>query len=185
MRYSDVARLPYLTPDDLDPDDRDLVERDSNLVKITAYTPGGARAFNRLGGWIRSSSTLDARLREMAILRVGVLARADYEYTHHIELGMQFGMSEADVRAVAEGPGAAGLGEIEELVLRAADEITLDGAMAADTFAALHRHLDGEQMVEFTLAVSYYNAVTRFLKTFEIDVEDDYLHYLDDFPYSD
>ena len=180
-----MARLPYLTPDDLAPEDRDLLERDINLVKITSYSPGGARAFHRLGGWIRFKSTLDPRLREMAILRVGVLARADYEYTHHIELGMQFGMSEHDVRDVVTGPGAPGLGDLERLILTATDEITLDGAVGADTFAALQDHLDGERLVEFTLAVAYYNAVTRFLKTFAINVEDDYLHYLDDFPLPD
>ena len=178
-----MARLPYLTPDDLAPEDQDLLERDINLVKITSYAPGGARAFHRLGGWIRFKSKLDSRLREMAILRVGVLARADYEFTHHIELGLQFGMSEDDVRDVIAGPDAPGLGDIERLTLQATDEITVDGAMAAETLAALQAHLDGELLVEFTLAVAYYNAVTRFLKTFEIDVEDDYLHYLDDYPY--
>lgn len=178
-----MARLPYLTPDDLAPEDQDLLARDINLVKITSYSPGGARAFHRLGGWIRFKGKLDTRLREMAILRVGVLARADYEYTHHIELGLQFGMSEDDVRSVLAGPDTPGLGELERLVLQATDEITVDGAMAAATFRAMQAHFDGELLVEFTLAVAYYNAVTRFLKTFEIDVEDDYLHYLEDFPY--
>lgn len=178
-----MARLPYLTHDDLDPEDHVLLQRGINLEKITTYSPGGARAFHRLGGWIRFKSKLDPRLREMAILRVGVLERADYEFTHHIELGIQFGMSEDDVRDVVAGPDAPGLGEVERLVVRAADEITVEGAMAGDTFAALQEHFDGELLVEFTLAVAYYNAVTRFLKTFEIDVEDDYLHFLEDFPY--
>lgn len=177
-----MARLPYLTVDDLAPEDHDLLERDINLVKLTSYSPGGARAFHRLGGWIRFNSKLDSRLREMAILRVGVLARAEYEYTHHIELGMRFGMTEDDVHAVVVGPTAHGFGDIERLVMQATDEITIDGAITADTFAALQHHFDGELMVEFTLAVAYYNAVTRFLKTFEIDVEEDYLHYLDDYP---
>ncbi len=32
------------------------------------------------------------------------------------------------------------------------------------------------------LTISFYNAVVRVLATLQIDVEDDYLQYLDEFP---
>ena len=87
-----MARLPYLNGDDLAPGDRELLDPPINLARILAHSPSGTRAFRRLGGWIRFKARFDLRLREMAILRVGVVTRTDYEYSHHIELGRHFGL---------------------------------------------------------------------------------------------
>ena len=118
----------------------------------------------------------------MAILRVGVVTRTDYEYSHHIELGRQFGLSDDDIRAVIAGPGAESLGEVERLVLSAADEATEGLSISTETFDALRSHLSAELLVELTIIVAYYNAVVRVLNTLDIDVEPDYEHYLEDFP---
>ena len=177
-----MARVPYLDPEDLDPADRDLLSRPINLARVLAHSPSGARAFNRLGGWIRFKSEVDPRIREMAILRVGVLARSDYEYSHHIKLGREFGMSDDDIRAVVEGPGSAALGELERLVLQATDEATVDGAISPATFEAMRPHFDEGLLVEPTIVIAFYNAVVRFLGSLAIDVEPDYLPYLDEFP---
>ena len=177
-----MARVPYLDPEDLDPDDRDVLSRPINLARVLAHSPAGSRAFSRLGGWIRFTSKLDPRLREMAILRVGVLARSDYEYSHHIKIGREFGLTDADIRSVIDGPDSPALGEIERLVLTATDEATVAGAISEATFEALAVHLDGELLVELTLVISFYNAVVRFLASLAIDVEPEYLTYLGEFP---
>ena len=36
--------------------------------------------------------------------------------------------------------------------------------------------------MDLVLTISFYNGVVRLLATMEIDVEDGYLHYLDEFP---
>ena len=74
-----MARLPYLEVDDLKPEDQELLTRGINLQKILAHSPGAARAHHALGNYIRHGSTMDVRLREMAILQVGWLARSPYE----------------------------------------------------------------------------------------------------------
>lgn len=177
-----MARVPYLEPDDLDPEHRYLLERPINLAKATAHSPGGARAFNRLGGWIRSKSTLDPRLREIAILRIGVVTRTEYEYSHHVKIGRASGMSDDDIRAVIAGPGHPSLGELEELVVRAADEATNDLGVSEATVTALQQHLSDELLVELTIVISFYNGVVRLLNTLAIDVEPDYLRFLEEFP---
>jgi len=177
-----MARVPYLNPEDLDPEDRALLDRPINLARVLAHSPGGARAFSRLGGWIRFKAKLDPRLREMAILRVGVLAESDYEYSHHIKIGREFGLSDDDIAAVVDGPTSPLLGEVERLVVRSTDEATIDGAIAQATFDALAAHFDDELLVELTLIISFYNAVVRFLGSLQVDVEDAYLPFLDEFP---
>src|SRR5512139_1328949 len=81
-----MARIPYLSKSDLKPEDQDLLAREINLNHALVNSPNAARAFGRLGGFIRNSSKLDSRLREMAILQVGYLARSAYEYSHHIKI---------------------------------------------------------------------------------------------------
>ncbi len=180
-----MARIPYLEPDDLAPGDRALLGRPIALYKALVNSPEGLRAFSTLGGFIRHKSRLDPRLRELAILQVGWLARAPYEWSHHIKLGREFGVSDADIRAlIDETDGrATALDEPARLVLRAAREMTADGEAQEATFAALARHLDNERLVDLVITIAFYNAVVRVLATLRIDVEDDYLTYLREFPF--
>ncbi len=46
----------------------------------------------------------------------------------------------------------------------------------------MRQGLDEECLTDLVLTIAFYNAVVRFLATMEIDVEDGYLHYLDEFP---
>lgn len=179
-----MARLPFLEEDDLLPEDRMLLERPINLNKILAHSPGAARAFGRLGGYIRHKSPLDPRLRELAILQVGWLARSPYEWSHHVKIGQDFGVSEADIHGlIADSSGAASdLGTLERTVLRGAREIYDDLAMGEQTYDALRDALGETCLVDLVLTIAFYCAVVRFLATFEMDVEPDYQPYLDAFP---
>ena len=47
---------------------------------------------------------------------------------------------------------------------------------------ALQAALGNEQVVDLTLTIGFYNAVVRVLATLQIDVEDEYLPYLQQFP---
>jgi alkylhydroperoxidase family enzyme len=179
-----MARIPYREPDDLAPGDRDLLQRPIALFKALVNSPNGLRAFSTLGGFIRHKSRLDPRLRELAILQVGWLARAPYEWSHHVKLGREFGVSDADIRALVEETEGrpTTLDEPARLVLRAAREMTRDGEASEATFAALACHLDTERLVDLVITISFYNAVVRVLATLRIDVEEEYLAYLREFP---
>jgi alkylhydroperoxidase family enzyme len=95
-----MARLPYLDKDDLKPEDQELLKRSINLHRVLVHSPGATRAFGGLGQYIRYGTTMDARLRELAILQVGWLAKSPYEWSHHVKIGFDFGVTEDDVRKV-------------------------------------------------------------------------------------
>ncbi|MEO6397429.1 MAG: carboxymuconolactone decarboxylase family protein [Tepidiformaceae bacterium] len=179
-----MARLPYLAKSDLKPEDQDLLAREINLNRALVNSPNAARAFSRLGGFIRSKSKLDPRLREMAILQVGYLANSPYEYSHHLKIGREFGVSDDDIRAItAESAGqTTSLDPLTRAVLGAAREMTTDLKVSDSTFAALQEGLDNECLLDLVMTISFYNGVVRLLATLQIDVEDDYLHYLEQFP---
>jgi alkylhydroperoxidase family enzyme len=179
-----MARIPSLTREDLPPEHQDLLHRDIALHRVLANSPDAARAFGGLGMFIRHRSRLDPRLRELAILQVGWLARSPYEWSHHVKIGRAFGVSDADISAIAtETAGQESeLEPVARLVLRGAREIYAGPGMSLATFDALRPHLDSEGLTDLTVVVAFYCGVVRLLATLEVEVEPDYAPYLEQFP---
>ena len=179
-----MARVPYLEPADLADEDKDLLKRPIWLAKALVNSPKAARAFFGMGGYIRHDSKLDPRLRELAILQVGWLAKSPYEWSHHVKLGHDFGVGYEDVQALIDDTDGkpTTLDAISKLVLKAAREITADGEMTEATFGALQAAWGNELTIDLTLTIAFYNAVVRVLGTLKIDVEPEYQPYLDKFP---
>ena len=179
-----MARVPYLNQSDLPPEHRDILARPIALNRAMANSPNAARAMTGLAMYIRHQSKLDPRLRELAILQVGYLAKSPYEYSHHVKLGREAGVSDDDIRAIGEETAGrpTRLDALAKTVLRAAREMTNDLAMSDATFTELERALGREQVIDLTLVISFYNAVVRLLATLQIDVEPEYQGYLAEHP---
>lgn len=179
-----MALVPYLSESDLPEEDRSLLARPINLFRALANSPEALRNHAAFGEWIRHGCELDPRLRELAILQVGYLTASPYEWSHHIKIGHDFGVSDEDVTALIAATAGQehGLGEVETAVLSAAREITRDKRMADETWKVLHGHLGKARLVDLVIVISFYNAVIRILGTLQIDVEPDYERYLEAFP---
>ena len=54
--------------------------------------------------------------------------------------------------------------------------------IADDTFAQLKSSFDAKAITELVMTVGFYNGVIKILATLEIDVEEEYLIYLEKFP---
>ena len=179
-----MARLPYLDKSDVLPEHQDLLARNINLYRLLAHSPRAARSLNTLARFIRDGSRLDPRLRQLAILQVGYVTRSAYEYSHHIRISREFGVSDDDIRAIAEETAgrATALDPLDKAVLRAAREITLEIALSDDAFEELRRGLDPERLTDLIITIGHYNSLVRVLAAMRIDVEDEYLPYLAEFP---
>jgi alkylhydroperoxidase family enzyme len=179
-----MARVPYLEQSDLPPEHRDLLARPIALNRAMANNPAASRAMTGLAMYIRHNSKLDPRLRELAILQVGYLAKSAYEYSHHVKLGREFGVTDDDIRAI--GDETAGrpstLDALSKAVLRGAREMTQDLAMSDATYAALEQALGREKLIDLIVAIAFYNAIVRLLGTLQIDVEPEYRKYLEEHP---
>ena len=179
-----MARLPYLDVKDLSPENQDLLKRSITLFKCMTHSPNAARAFQGLGGFIRHKSKLDPRLREIAILAVGWITRAPYEWSHHVKIGQEFGVTEDDIHGlIAEIEGKPNkLDALAKTVIKAAGEMTTALAVSDATFAELKKSFDNERLTDLVITMAFYNAVVRYLGTMQIDVEPEYQPYLDKFP---
>lgn len=179
-----MARLPYLDKEDLSPENQDLLDRPINLNRVLVNSPNCRRAGLQMAHFIRFQSRLDTRLKELAIMTVGYITRAPYEWSHHVILGKDFGVSDDDMRELVnllEGRPHK-LDERAVLAADAAREMTENIAMSEKTFNALHAFLDNEEMVDLIVSIAHYNAMVRVLATLEVDIEDDYMPGLEKFP---
>src|ERR1700751_1111734 len=121
-----MARVPYLQQSDLPPEHQDILARPIALNRAMANSPNAARAMTHLAMYIRHKSKLDPRLRELAILQVGYLAKSPYEYSHHVKIGREFGVTDDEIRAIGEETAGrpTKLDTLAKTVLRAAREMT-------------------------------------------------------------
>jgi AhpD family alkylhydroperoxidase len=182
---AEEGRVPYLDAGDLDEADQDLLRRPINLFRALAHDPDGLREFQRVGEWIRHRGQLDARLRELAILRVGYVTRCAYEFSHHVRIGREFGLTTGDIDLVRRPAAGPAPDEGAGVVIAAATEITTDLGLADETWQRLAGQLGTAGAVELVLVVAHYCAVVRVLNSLRVDVEPEYEQYLREFPLDD
>jgi alkylhydroperoxidase family enzyme len=179
-----MARLPYLDRSDLLPEHQDLLARNLNLYRVLAHSPRAARSLNTLARFIRDGSRLDPRLRELAILQVSYLTRSAWGFSHHVRIGLEIGLSDLEIGAVAaETEGRpTGLDPLAKAVLRAAREMTQNLSLSDATFAELRRGLDNERLTDLAVTIAFYNGLVRLLAAMQVEVEEEYRSYLEEFP---
>ena len=179
-----MARLPYFDAEQLPPEHRDLLKRPINLARLLVNSPGMAKAFFGIGGYIRNKSSLDTRLRELAILQVGWMEKSEYEFTHHVKIGKEFGVTDEDIQGLfleTEGKPSK-LDALTKAVLKGAREMVRDIGMSDATFAEIKQHLSNEHMTDLVLTIAFYCAVVRVLATMKIDNEPQYKEVLKQYP---
>jgi 4-carboxymuconolactone decarboxylase len=142
-----------------------------NLFKIMAHSPKVGKYFLRLGNAILFKGVVPPNLRELAILRVGNINKAMYEWTQHVPIALRVGVRQAQIDALPEWEHSGEFNEIEKAILRYTDEETLNIRVKDETFAAVRAVLSEEGIVELTTTIGYYGMVCRILEVFQIELE--------------
>jgi 4-carboxymuconolactone decarboxylase len=118
-------------------------------------------------------SSLDPKLRQIAIIRVGVLAGAAYEIHQHVNLGRKVGLAEEKIAALRQPVVAPDLfSPLERAVIAAAEELAKQPRLSDAVFAELSKEFDYRKLQELVLTIGYYTMVSRFLETFGVDIEE-------------
>ena len=101
-----MARLPYFDLTQASPAIRDLLKDRPplNIYRMVAHGGAAAEGFLTLGTAILRRSSLSPVLRELVILRVGVLCGSNYELTQHRRVAAQVGVPAAKIAAALEAP---------------------------------------------------------------------------------
>ncbi|MFC0202710.1 carboxymuconolactone decarboxylase family protein [Novosphingobium soli] len=122
---------------------------------ITLRHPGMFKGQMVLGIEL-AKGAIPPRERELAILRIALLARAPFEWCEHVDIGKAFGLTGEEIERVVEGSSAPGWSAHESAVLRGVEELLADHCMSDATWDALAQSWDEKQMLEFPLLVGSY-----------------------------
>lgn len=153
------------------------LERDGevfNIFATLARHPALLRRWTVFAGHILGKSTLPAREREIAILRVGWLCQATYEWGHHVAIGKESGLTAEEIKRVAEGPGAPAWSAADAALLRAVDELHADSFITDPTWQSLAAVFNQQQLLDFVFTVGQYKLVCMVLNSVGVQLEEGY-----------
>jgi 4-carboxymuconolactone decarboxylase len=128
------------------------------------------RSFPLATGWnellrrVRADFQLELELRELIMLRVAVLNKADFEWGVHYPAYLDAGGSVRKAQEIkAEHPDTTVFDARELALIRLTDQSTRNVSVDADVIDELKGYFGEAQTVEAVATVAAYNMVSRFL----------------------
>lgn len=175
-----MARVPFLTRDDVPAEYHDLFEHSSanrghvsHLFRSLLSSPKVFRKRYEYSNSLRDDTRIEKRYRELAVLTVGRIAGSEYEFMHHARLAFPAGLTPSQIDNIADFETWHEFDEKDRAVMRYAAEVTTTIKVKDETWAALAKFFDTRQLVELALIVAWYNQTVRVLIPLQIELEDD------------
>jgi 4-carboxymuconolactone decarboxylase len=173
-------RVPTLPESEWTQDVRDMLARTGgvqpgrvlNIFTTLAHHPALLKKWLVFGTHVLFGSTLPARERELAILRIGWLCQSEYEWGQHAVIGERCGLSADEIRRIKVGPAAPEWSEQDRAILNAVDELRADAKISDATWDALSAFFDRKQLMDLVFAVGQYQLVSMALRTFGVELDE-------------
>ncbi|WP_326950557.1 carboxymuconolactone decarboxylase family protein [Amycolatopsis sp. NBC_00348] len=184
-----MSRLPHLTPDDLDPEQRALYDeitggpraagpqrfslkddegRLAGPFNAMLVAPPAGQALQALGAAIRYETTLSDRVRELAILAVAARWASAFEQHAHEPHALAAGLTGAQVEAVRAGAIPDLADETERAALRFVSALLREEDVDDVTYAEVVPIIGNRMAVELTTLVGYYATLALQLRVFRV-----------------
>jgi len=170
-----MALLPYADESKVAEKTREILNRGRvkmNVARMIANSDAAFYPFSMLGNSLLTRAKLDARLRELAILRTAKVSKSVYEWTQHVPIAKAAGVTNEQVEAIENWERAQCFSEVDRLVLKFTDEVARDVKGARATIVALQKHMGTTEIVELVMSIGFWGMVARLLETTEVDLED-------------
>jgi alkylhydroperoxidase family enzyme len=143
-----------------------------NLFTTLAHHPLLMRRVNALGGAFLAHGELPPKIRELVILRVAYLVRAEYEFAQHAVIGRNVGVTDNEVASLAQDLESGDWDAATSTILRVVDELVDVGGVGDDLWDALAAALSKPQLIELIFLVGFYRMVADFLRTVRVALDD-------------
>jgi len=171
--------IPYVTDDKAGPPD--LIEairsrrpggKLLNLDRILLHSPNFTKGWNTMFAAIRGQLALPGKLRELPIMAIAVLNKADYEWVQHEPEFLKAGGTREQLAALKDLKADPKLFDATELAaLQLTIEMTRDVQAKKATIDKVRSLLPDQQVVELIGTIAGYNMVSRFLLATGVEVE--------------
>ena len=168
-----MARIDYCDTSKSSERTREILgkNRNANIFRMMAHSPSYFEQYCRLGGAIRHKGELDPIVRELAITRTGILCEAPYEVVAHKRIGKGVGVTDEQNAALEDWKSATCFDGLQRAALAFTDEIVKLRRPTDATFNAVVAKLTPAALIELQLSVGFYIMTSKFLETFDIDMQ--------------
>ena len=185
-------RLPLLTPDALNPEQKKVHDRMmtdqipwANKAGFEAATPDGrllgpfntllyapevGQAYLDYFTQEKKNTSLSERVHEIVILAVGAAWNSAYELYAHEAVGKSVGLPEEAVKMLAAGQVPGGLSEPEESAYAFAHQLAAARRVDPPTYARAKAAFGDKGLVDIVMLVGLYLTTCAALNAFEVPV---------------
>src|SRR5258708_7326174 len=170
-----MALIPYVDESKAAEKTREILNRGRvklNVARMIANSDAAFYPFSMLGNSLLTRAKLDAKLREIAILRTAKVSHSNYEWTQHVPIAKAVGVSDDQIAAMDKPEGAKCFNDLERLVIKFTDEVARNVKGNPLTVEQLKKHMGPAEIVELVMSIGFWGMVARVLETTEVDLEE-------------
>lgn len=140
-----------------------------NVLATMVRHPDLTRAYLRFNAYLLRDSTLSARVREVALLRVVHRRGCKYLWSHHVPIAHRAGLTQPEIDGIRCDQVTD---DFDRVVVRAVDELDQHSTISDATWAALGRRFDDRERMDLVFTVGGYCLLAMAVNTFGIEDED-------------
>lgn len=175
-------RLPVLVEDEMTARQQELAARIAGRrgavrgpFQVWLHSPEMAERADSLGAFARFDCSLPKRLRELALVMAARNWDAQYSWNAHVHQAVEAGVSEANIKAIAEKRYADVTFEdpADQAFFRFAHEVLDEHFVSDETFAAALEHFGPQGLVDTIGALGNFTMLGMCLNTFQVDLQAD------------
>lgn len=115
-----------------------------------------------IGIQLLGQGAIPARDRELAVLRIGWLCKAPYEWGEHVHIAKKAGISSEEIERITQGSSATGWSEHDQAILRAVEELYENSMISDATWNTLAKCFNDKQLIELPILIGQYQTVAYY-----------------------
>ena len=133
-------------------------------------------------GMLGPGRQLDPQLRELAILRTGIVGDSRFEYSQHMKVARMVNIPEAKLAAIKGWTTSELFSPAERAVMAATDELLARNLVEDATFAELKRHLSDPQILELFYAIGLWRMHGLITRALHLEYDTDTTERMQEVP---
>jgi len=143
-----------------------------NLDRMLLHSPNFTKGWNTMFAAIRGQLALPGKLRELPIMAIAVINKADYEWAQHEPEFLKAGGTKEQLAALKTLKADPKLFDQAELAaLQLTMEMTRNVQVKQATIDKVRSVLPDQQVIELVGTIAGYNMVSRFLLATGVEIE--------------
>ena len=142
-----------------------------NVIKMLAGTEDQFAATTGMVKAIFAAEGVDAKLREMIILRAAKILDVPYEWQANEKMARNLGLTDAEIDAAASDGPVTGVDPRYVLACRATDELSLSAKLSDATLQELLAQHGDTTTRKLVLTIAWFNLLSRFLNGCRVPLE--------------